>query len=295
MSELRSMVPPNNLDAEKSVLSAMLQENNAVQLAIEMLVKDDFYQPSHKEIFDCMRELNVQQSPVDIMTVQAELARRGTLEGVGGTLYLVELFSFAPSTANVKAYISIVVEKSVLRKLISASAEISQECYAQQNTLQETLTNAEKAIFDIVMKRSGSDSLQPIKDVLLNTYAYIEELSHLKGKISGVPTGFHALDNMLTGLHGGELILIGARPSMGKTSFAINIASHAAFYAGKTVAVFSLEMPREQIVLRMLCSDARVDMQKVRQGTLNSDDWMKLARSVGPMSASNCYLDDTAG
>ncbi|MBR1686163.1 MAG: replicative DNA helicase [Clostridia bacterium] len=295
MSELRSMVPPNNLDAEKSVLSAMLQENNAVQLAIEMLVKDDFYQPSHKEIFDCMRELNVQQSPVDIMTVQAELARRGTLEGVGGTLYLVELFSFAPSTANVKAYISIVVEKSVLRKLISASSEISQECYAQQNTLQETLTNAEKAIFDIVMKRSGSDSLQPIKDVLLNTYAYIEELSHLKGKISGVPTGFHALDNMLTGLHGGELILIGARPSMGKTSFAINIASHAAFYAGKTVAVFSLEMPREQIVLRMLCSDARVDMQKVRQGTLNSDDWMKLARSVGPMSASNCYLDDTAG
>ncbi len=295
MSEYRSLVPPNNLDAEKSVLSAMLQDNTAVQLAIEMLTKDDFYQPSHREIFDAMVQLNLQQTPIDLLTLQSELVRRGTFDGVGGTIYLVEVFSFAPTTANVKAYISIVLEKSVLRKLIAASQSISQECYAQQNTLEETLSNSEKAIFDIVMKRSGSDTLKPIKDVLLNTYAYIEELSNLKGKISGVPTGFHALDNMLTGLHGGELILIGARPSMGKTSFAINIASHAALYAKRTVAIFSLEMPREQIVLRMLCSDARVDMQKVRQGTLTSDDWMKLARSVGPMSASNCFLDDTAG
>ncbi len=273
----------------------MLQESNAVQLAVEMLTKDDFYQPSHREIYDAMLALNLQQMPVDLMTVQAELSRRGTLEGIGGNIYLVELYSFAPATANVKAYIQIVVEKSVLRRLIAASQQISQECYSQQNTLQETLSNSEKAIFDIVMKRSGSDTLKPIREVLLNTYSIIEELSELKGRISGVPTGFTALDKTLTGLHGGELILIGARPSMGKTSFAVNIASHAAFYAGKTVAIFSLEMPREQIVLRMLCSDARVDMQKVRSGTLTSDDWMKLARSVGPMSASSCFLDDTAG
>ena len=295
MSELRSMIPPNSVEAEKSVLSSMLQENHAVQLAVEMLVKDDFYQPSHREIYDAMIALNLQQMPIDLMTVQAELSRRGTLEGIGGNIYLVELYGYAPATANVKAYIQIVVEKSVLRRLIAASQQISQECYSQQDTLQETLANAEKAIFDIVMKRSGSDTLKPIREVLLNTYSLIEELSELKGRISGVPTGFTALDNTLTGLHGGELILIGARPSMGKTSFAVNIASHAAFYAGKTVAIFSLEMPREQIVLRMLCSDARVDMQKVRSGTLTSDDWMKLARSVGPISASKCFIDDTAG
>ncbi len=296
MSEFRTTTtPPFNLEAEKSVLSAMLQDSNSVLMGVEMLTKDDFYQPAHKEIFDAMLQLTRQQTPIDLMTLMAELGRRGTLEGVGGTGYLVELFSFTTTTANVKAYISIVAEKSTLRKLIIASQAISQECYSQQNTLQEILTHAEKAIFDIVMKRSGADTLLPIRDVLMNTYAYIEELSALKGKISGVPTGFKALDTTLTGLHGGELILIGARPSMGKTSFAINIASHAAFYEGKTVAVFSLEMPREQIVLRMLCSDARVDMQKVRQGTLNSDDWMKLARSVGPISESKCFLDDTAG
>ena len=273
----------------------MLQENHAVQLAVEMLVKDDFYQPSHREIYDAMIALNLQQMPIDLMTVQAELSRRGTLDGIGGNIYLVELYGYAPATANVKAYIQIVLEKSVLRRLIAASQQISQECYSQQNTLQETLANSEKAIFDIVMKRSGTDTLKPIREVLLNTYSMIEELSELKGRISGVPTGFTALDNTLTGLHGGELILIGARPSMGKTSFAVNISSHAAFYAGKTVAIFSLEMPREQIVLRMLCSDARVDMQKVRSGTLTSDDWMKLARSVGPISASSCFIDDTAG
>ena len=295
MSELRSMIPPNSVEAEKSVLSSMLQENHAVQLAVEMLVKDDFYQPSHREIYDAMIALNLQQMPIDLMTVQAELSRRGTLDGIGGNIYLVELYGYAPATANVKAYIQIVLEKSVLRRLIAASQQISQECYSQQNTLQETLANSEKAIFDIVMKRSGTDTLKPIHEVLLNTYSMIEELSELKGRISGVPTGFTALDNTLTGLHGGELILIGARPSMGKTSFAVNIASHAAFYAGKTVAIFSLEMPREQIVLRMLCSDARVDMQKVRSGTLTSDDWMKLARSVGPISASSCFIDDTAG
>ena len=295
MSELRSMIPPNSVEAEKSVLSSMLQENHAVQLAVEMLVKDDFYQPSHREIYDAMIALNLQQMPIDLMTVQAELSRRGTLDGIGGNIYLVELYGYAPATANVKAYIQIKQKKSVLRRLIAASQQISQECYSQQNTLQETLANSEKAIFDIVMKRSGTDTLKPIREVLLNTYSMIEELSELKGRISGVPTGFTALDNTLTGLHGGELILIGARPSMGKTSFAVNIASHAAFYAGKTVAIFSLEMPREQIVLRMLCSDARVDMQKVRSGTLTSDDWMKLARSVGPISASSCFIDDTAG
>lgn len=171
-----------------------------------------------------MIALHHQQRPIDLVTVDAELTRRGTLEGIGGTEYLMRLMSFVPTTANVKAYITLVSEKSTLRKLIKASQEISQECYSQQNPLQETLGHAEKAIFDIVMNRASGESLVHVRDVLYNTYANIEELAKLKGRVSGVPTGFTLLDNMLTGLHGGELIIIGARPSMGKTSFAMNIA-----------------------------------------------------------------------
>ena len=295
MSEFRGVTPPNSVEAEQSVLGAMMQDENAVLQAAEALSTDDFYQPAHREIFEAMVALHHQQRPIDLVTVDAELTRRGTLEGIGGTEYLMRLMSFVPTTANVKAYITLVAEKSTLRKLIKASQEISQECYSQQNPLQETLGHAEKAIFDIVMNRASGESLVHVRDVLYNTYANIEELAKLKGRVSGVPTGFTLLDNMLTGLHGGELIIIGARPSMGKTSFAMNIATHAALYANKSVAVFSLEMPREQIALRMLCSDARVNMQSVRQGTLREEDWIKLAKSIGPMSNSPVYIDDTAG
>ncbi|MBQ8556518.1 MAG: replicative DNA helicase [Clostridia bacterium] len=295
MSEYRGVTPPNNVEAEQSVLGAMLQDSNAVLQASETLHPDDFYQPQHKEIFDAMIKLHREQSPVDFITVDSELGRRGTLEGVGGTAYLLSLINYVPTTANVKAYINLVAEKSTLRKLIRASQEIAQECYGQQNPLQETLGHAEKAIFDIVMNRASGDSLVHVKEVLYNTYANIEELAKLKGRVSGVPSGFTALDNLLTGMHGGELIILGARPSMGKTSLAMNIAGHAALYGGKSVAVFSLEMPREQIALRLLCSDAKVNMQRVRQGTLSGDDWMRLARSLGPMSNSGIYIDDTAG
>ncbi len=295
MSELRGVTPPNSVEAEQSVLGAMLQDANAVLQSAEALVPDDFYQPQHKEIFDAMLKLHREQSPVDFITVDSELCRRGTIEGVGGTEYLLRLIQYVPTTANVKAYISLVSEKSTLRKLIRASQEISQECYSQQNPLSETLGHAEKAIFDIVMNRASGDSLVHVKDVLYRTYAEIEMLDKLKGRIAGVPTGFTALDSMLTGFHGGELIILGARPSMGKTSLAMNMAGYAALYAGKSVAVFSLEMPREQIALRLLCSDAKVNMQRVRSGTLTGDDWMRLAKSIGPMSNSKIYIDDTAG
>lgn len=295
MSEFRGVTPPNSVEAEQSVLGAMIQDANAVLQAAEALKADDFYQPAHREIFEAMMNLHQQQRPVDVVTVDDELTRRGSLDGVGGTEYLMRLMGNVPTTANVKAYITLVAEKATLRKLIRASQEISQECYSQQNPLQETLGHAEKAIFDIVMNRASGDSLVHVKEVLYNTYANIEELAKLKGGISGVPTGFTALDHMLTGMHGGELIILGARPSMGKTSLALNIAGHAAVYKGKSVAVFSLEMPREQIALRLLCSDAKVNMQRVRQGTLAADDWMKLARSIGPLSNAPVYIDDTAG
>ena len=295
MSEMRGVTPPNNMEAEQSVLGAMLQDSTAVLQAAEALVADDFYQPQHKEIFDAMLALHKSQSPIDFITVDSELSRRGTIEGVGGTGYLLQLVQYVPTTANVKAYIGIVAEKSTLRRLIKASQEIAQECFSQHNPLQETLGHAEKAIFDIVMNRSSGESLVHIREVLYNTYANIEELAKLKGRVSGVPSGFSALDNLLTGFHGGELIILGARPSMGKTSLAMNMAGYAALYGGKSVAVFSLEMPREQIALRLLCSDAKVNMQHVRQGTLTPDDWMRLARSIGPMSNSRIFIDDTAG
>ncbi|MBQ8160872.1 MAG: replicative DNA helicase [Clostridia bacterium] len=295
MDEGRGALPPQSLEAERSVLGAMLQDSNAVLQAVEALSKEDFYQPAHGEIFDAMRTLFQAHTSIDLITVNQELTNRGTLEGVGGTTYLMELAAYVPATSNAKSYIAIVEEKSTLRKLIRACDEISRDCYGQMNPLPETLARAEKAIFDIVMRRASGESLISIKEVLYNTYNYIEELDKLKGKISGVPTGFQLLDNLLTGLHGGELILIGARPSMGKTSFAISIASHAAFYAGRSVAFFSLEMPREQIVMRMLCADARVDMQHVRQGVMRDEEWSRIARSIGPMSEAKCYLDDTAG
>lgn len=288
-------VPPHSLEAERSVLGAMMQDPAAVMLAVEMLTADDFYAPAHREIFSAMRTLHMSGSPVDLVTTDSELSRRGTLEGVGGTAYLIEVSQYVPTTANIRAYISIVSEKSTLRRLIAASQQISAESYAQQDPVPEILNHAEKAIFDIVMRRASGEALVRIDEILTFTYEKIEELSRLKGQLNGVPTGFYDLDNLLTGMHPGELILIGARPSMGKTSLAMNIAQHACFKANKTIAVFSLEMPREQIAMRMLCSEARINLQKVRSGTLKDEDWLKLAKVLGPMAAAPMYIDDTAG
>ncbi|MBQ7519396.1 MAG: replicative DNA helicase [Clostridia bacterium] len=287
-------VPPHSTEAERSVLGAMLQNGGAVSSAVEMLTGDDFYVPAHREIFDAAKALSLSHSAVDLVTMDAELSRRGTLPGVGGIEYLIELTTFVPTAANVKDYIRIVSEKSTLRRLIQASGEISQMSYAQDQELPQVLSQAEKKIFDIVMRRDGGEELQHIREVLERTYEQMEELARLKGGVSGVPTGFFGLDNLLTGLHGGELVLIGARPSMGKTSFAINIASHAA-RKGKKVAVFSLEMPREQIAMRILCGDARINMQSVRKGLLRDEDWIKLARSLAPLASSDMYIDDTSG
>lgn len=289
-----SAVPPHSTEAEKSVLGAMLQSDTAVQAAAEMLTADDFYTPAHREIFDAAKTLTLSHSAVDLVTMDAELSRRGTLPGVGGIEYLVDLTAFVPTTANMKDYIRIVSEKSTLRRLIGASGEISKACYAQEQETPQVLSFAEKQIFDIVMRRDGGESLQHIREVLQRTYAQMEEFARLQGGVSGVPTGFIGLDNLLTGLHGGELILVGARPSMGKTSFAINMATHAV-RKGKKVAVFSLEMPREQIAMRILCGDARVSLQSVRKGRLRDEEWMRLARSLAPLANSDLYIDDTSG
>ncbi len=287
-------IPPQSLEAERSVLGALLQDSGVVASAMELLTAEDFYAPQHKAIFEAVAELVSHGTAVDLITMNDELARRGTLDGVGGVEYLVQLTQDVPTTANTPYYINIVREKSTLRRLISAANDISHMAYAQQEALPTILGACEKLIFDIAMRRGGGAELENIREVLKRTYAQIEELSRLKGAVSGVPTGFYDLDNLLTGLHAGELILIGARPSMGKTSFAVNIASYAA-HKGKTVAVFSLEMPREQIAMRMLCGDARVNMQSVRSGTMKDEEWVRLARSLGPLANSPIYIDDSAG
>ena len=293
--EFRGTVPPNSVEAEVSVLGAMLQDSAAVLRATEHLRPEDFYQPEHKEIFSVMMDLYLQRRPIDLVTLHTELARRGSLEGVGGNAYLMKILNSVPTSANVKAYIDIVQEKSTMRKLIQACQKISGECFTQQSPLENILSSAEKAIFDIVMNQTDGETLVPLREVLVKTYDQIDELSRLHGAIGGVPTGFIDLDNLLTGLHPGELVVVGARPSMGKTSFAMNIASHASLKRGKSVAVFTLEMPREQIAMRMLCSDAQVDMQQVRKGTLTDKDWSSLANSVQSMADAPMYIDDTAG
>ena len=283
------MVPPNSMEAEVSVLGAMVQDSIAVQRATEQLKPEDFYQPEHREIFQVMADLNRHQAPIDLTTLQAELSRKGTLEGVGGLRYLMKIVSDVPTAANVRSYIEIVREKSILRKLIAACGKISQESYSQQKEVSDILSDAEREIFDIVMNRQEGEALKPMSEVILTTLDQIQELARLRGEIAGVPTGFIDLDSLLTGLHPGELIVVGARPAMGKTSFAMNIAEHAALNKGKVTAVFTLEMPREQIAMRMLCSDARVDMQRVRRGTLRDDDWDRIAKTLGPLSAAPMY------
>ena len=293
--EYRGVPLPASVEAEVSVLGSMLQDTEAVLRATEQLRPDDFSLPEHQELFRVMLSLSQAHTPIDLVTVHAELERKGLLEGIGGDACLVRLINQVPTTVNVKAYLNLVREKSTLRKLIHASQGILQDCYAQQKDLPEVLASAEKAIFDIALNRSEGETLKPLRDVLVGTYEQIEDLARNRGKIAGVPTGFYDLDNLLTGLHGGELVVLGARPAMGKTSLAMNIASHASMDYGKTVAVFTLEMPREQIAMRMLCSEARVDMQRVRKGTLSDEEWIRLAKSLGPMANAPMYIDDTAG
>ena len=228
------------------------------------------------------------------MTLDEELSRRGKLDAVGGAAYLVELSRSVPSAANVQAYIKIVDEKSTLRKLIAASEQILQQSYAAQEETQEILETAEKAIYDITM-RKGGEELQPIQPVLLSTFEKIELLVKNNGKIEGVPTGYTELDDMLTGLHAGELVLVAGRPSMGKTSIGMNFIENAAIRAGKKAAVFSLEMPAEQLAMRMLCTEARVDMQRVRRGQLSDDEWQSLCNAMVSIGPATIYVDATPG
>ena len=291
--DLEGRVPPHSDEAERSLLGAMMLSREAVMMAVEMLTPDDFYDSAHRALFLSMCALFAAGRPVDLVTMTAELNRTGRMEGIGGLPYLAALSQSMPSAANAQAYARIVEEKSILRRMIRACDDISSACYAEEKPVPEILDSAEKQIYNISMKRS-SDALVHIKPTLLATYDKIEETYLNKGRIQGVPSGFAELDRLTTGFHGGEFILVGARPSMGKTAFMLNIAQHAAMVARKTVAFFSLEMPREQLASRMLCAEAHVDMQAVRQGSLTDEDWLRLADAIGPLAQSPIYFDDTS-
>ncbi len=293
--ELARVAPPSSVDAERSVLGATLQDAGVATFVFETLSPDDFYAAEHREIFDAMRSLHVAGSPIDVMTVGNELARRGTLDGVGGTAYLLEAYRYVPTTANTRSYVQIVLEKSTLRRLIAACRRIEEQCYGQMEPLEVVLNNAERAIFEIAMKRGSMEALQPLNAVLERTFDKIEEMSRLKGKLAGVPTGLYDLDRQLTGLHGGELVIVGARPGMGKTALALSVAHFAAIQTDKCVAVFSMEMPREQIGMRILSNAAGINMQRVRNGMLSDDEWMKLGDCLNRLSACRIFIDDSPG
>ncbi len=286
--------PPNHPASERSVLGAMLRSRNAAQIAVESLRPDDFYDPANREIFAAMQALADDSRPIDLVTLDEEMTRRGRLDAVGGTAYLIELSQYVPSSSNVEAYIKIVDQKATLRRLIAAADQILQDSYAGEKENAEILESAEKAIYDITM-RKGGEELQPIQPVLISTFEKIEQLVKNHGRIEGVPTGYAELDDLLTGLHPGEFILIAGRPAMGKTSIGMNFVENAAIRAGKKAAVFSLEMPAEQLAMRMMCTEARVDMQKVRRGAIDDDDWGKLADALVSIGPAKIYVDCTPG
>ena len=287
-------IPPHDIEAEQAVIGSMLTDKDAVQSAVEKLVVDNFYREDNKLIFEAIMNLYNRSEPIDLITVKDELTSMGSFEKVGGFEYLATLPDKVPTTANVEKYISIVEEKAILRNLIKTANEIIDLGYDATEDIEDIMAGAEKKIFDIIQNKNQK-SYTPIKDILIDSFAKLEELYNQKSKITGVPTGFIDLDNKTAGLHGSDLILIAARPAMGKTAFALNIAAHAAIRENIPVAVFNLEMSKEQLVNRILCMEAMVDSNKLMTGKLDEDDWTKLAGVIGPISDSGIYIDDTPG
>lgn len=287
-------VPPHDLEAEQAIIGSMLTDKDAVISAIEVLKEEDFYREDNKVIYSAILNLYNRAEPIDIITVKAELESMGKFEKVGGLEYLAELPEKVPTTANAMKYIKIVEEKSTLRRLIKTANEIIELGYSPTEDVEDIMEGAEKKIFNI-MQDKAQKSYTPIKDALVESFTKLEELYNRKQHITGVPSGFTELDYRTAGFHGSELILIAARPAMGKTAFALNIAANAALKGNTAVAVFSLEMSKEQLVNRILCSESMVDSNKVRTGKLEEDDWTKLAGTIGPLSEAEIYIDDTPG
>ena len=287
-------MPPHDVEAEQAVLGSMLTDQDAVVDAIEVLKAEDFYREDDKYVYEAMCNLYIRGEPVDIITVKSELTSMQKFEEVGGIEYLATLPDKVPLVANADKYIKIVEEKAILRKLIKAAEEIQGLGYEQGEEIDNIMDQSEKKIFDI-MQGKNQKGYTPIKDVLVETFADLEKLYNQKEPITGIPTGFTDLDYKTAGLHESDLILVAARPAMGKSAFALNIASYAAVNAKKPVVIFNLEMSKSQLVNRILCSEAMVDSNKIRTGKIDEEDWVKLATALGPLSEAPIYIDDTPG
>ena len=288
-------VPPHDDEAEQAVIGSMMTDKDAVISAIEVLKPEDFYREDNKTIYNAIMNLYAKAEPIDIITLKDELTSLGKLEPVGGLEYLATLPDKVPTTANVDKYIKIVEEKSILRSLIKTANELIEIGYDQNEEVEILMDNAEKKIFDL-MQRKSQKGYSSIRDILVDSFTELEQLYNQKQHITGVASGFIDLDNKTAGFHNSDLVLIAARPAMGKTAFALNIATYAAVSANTPVVVFSLEMSKEQCANRILCSQAMVDSEKVAKGDITDEDWSKLAIASGELSESaGIYIDDSAG
>jgi replicative DNA helicase len=286
-------LPPQNVEAEQSILGSILLENSAINSALEILKKDDFYSEAHRKIFTAIVELSEKNEPVDLITLSSYLRDKSLLDAVGGTSYLASLVDNVPSAANVANYAKIVKEKAILRGLIGSATDIINSCYETGSDVDEVLDKAEHSIFEI-SENKVRPSFYPIRDIVKDSFRSIEDLYARKEMITGVATGFEKLDDLTSGLQNSDLIIIAGRPSMGKTAFALNIAQFAALETQTPVAIFSLEMSKEQLTFRLLASEAKVDSQRLRKGFLGETDWPKLTTAAGRLSEAPIFIDDTA-
>jgi replicative DNA helicase len=285
---------PCNLEAERSILGAILLDDKAIHTVVETLHKEDFYLESHRRIFEKMFALTAEGTAIDLITLKNELQRSDDLESAGGAAYLASLTDGMPRAVNVEHYSQIVKEKATLRRLIQISNETMARSYQNEELAQEILGDLEKSIFEIA-SRQFLTGFSPIEPLVSAVYKQIEEVANRKSLVTGVETGFTELDKMTAGFHPSDLIIVAARPGLGKTSLCLNIAQFVALKRQQSVGVFSLEMSKEQLVKRLLCGEAEVDSHKVNTGFLNKEDWNKLGRAAGSLSQAKIYIDDTAG
>ena len=287
-------IPPHNTEAEKSVLGSAMLSKDALADVIDVVAPEDFYDAAHKEIFEVMVELFRNNVSVDIVTVCEELNKRKSLQMVGGRAYIASLSSFAPSSVNAAEYAKIVAEKSSIRRLIKTAEDIREKGYEETMDAADILDYAEKGIFEIAQKGQKND-FAPIKEVLIENIAMIDAAIQTQGQVVGLPTGFKRLDEVTSGLHRSDLVIIAARPAMGKTAFVLNIAQNTAVKSGATVLIFSLEMSKAQLGQRLLAMESRVEMQKLKTGNIERNDWDRINMALDSLSKTNLHIDDTPG
>ena len=287
-------VLPHSIEAEQSVVGSMIMDKEAIIVASEIITGEDFYNKQYGIVFETMVELNDEGKPVDLVTLQNRLKEKDVPPEVSSLEFVRDLITAVPTSANIKYYANIVAEKATLRKLIKLNDEISNTCYAGKESLESILEDTEKKIFNVVQKRNVGEFV-PIRQIVKNAMDKIEIAAKNKGSVTGIPTGFIDLDYRTAGMQPSDLVLIAARPSMGKTAFVLNIAQHVAFKQNKTVAIFSLEMSKEQLVNRMFSLESNVDAQHLRTGQLSDQEWEKLIESAGVIGRSNLIIDDTPG